>query len=145
DQAKRSGDSFAVLLVDLNGFKSVNDTYGHAAGDEVLRETAKRIEQLVRRGDTLARLGGDEFGLVVRSADTRATAALSSRIQSMVPRAITLADGTVASVGVSVGASTFRRDMRSVDMMLGHADEALYEAKERLSDSAEIVLRTLRS
>jgi diguanylate cyclase (GGDEF)-like protein len=144
-QAERSGHTFSVLLVDLDGFKSVNDTHGHSAGDEVLCAIAKRLEQLVRQGDTCARLGGDEFGLVIRSGDARATAALTSRIQHCVAQPITLSDTTVVSVGASVGAATFHRDMRSVDILLAGADEALYEAKERANGSPEMILRTLRS
>jgi diguanylate cyclase (GGDEF)-like protein len=145
NQAERSGNTFSVLLVDLDGFKSVNDTYGHSAGDEVLCAIAKRLEQLVRQGDTCTRVGGDEFGLVIRSGDARATAALSARIQQCVAQPITLSDNTVVTVGASVGAATYHRDMRSVDMLLAHADAALYEAKEHASGSPELILRTLRS
>jgi diguanylate cyclase (GGDEF)-like protein len=145
NQAERSGHSFSVLLVDLDGFKSVNDTYGHSAGDEVLCAVAKRLEQLVRQGDTCTRVGGDEFGLVIRSGDARATTALGARIQQCVSQPITLSDNTVVSVGASVGAATYHRDMRSADMLLVHADAALYEAKERASGSPEMILRTLRS
>jgi diguanylate cyclase (GGDEF)-like protein len=144
-QAERSGHTFSVLLVDLDGFKSVNDTHGHSAGDEVLCAIAKRLEQLVRQGDTCARLGGDEFGLVIRSGDARATAALTARIQHCVTQPITLSDATVVAVGASVGAATYHRDMQSVDLLLARADEGLYEAKERANGSPEMILRTLRS
>jgi diguanylate cyclase (GGDEF)-like protein len=129
-QSNRSQQQFAVLLMDLNGFKHVNDTYGHAAGDAVLCEVARRLSALVRHGDTLARLGGDEFALVVHDGDARTVAALAARISNAIQRPIVLADGSLVRVGISVGSASCTSTASSAEALLGQADEALYRAKQ---------------
>jgi diguanylate cyclase (GGDEF)-like protein len=129
-QGSQSEQQLAVLLMDLNGFKYVNDTFGHAAGDAVLCEVARRLSGLVRHGDTLARLGGDEFALVVRDGDARTVAALAARISNLVRRPIVLSDGSTVRVGISVGSASCTSAISSAEALLGQADEALYRAKQ---------------
>jgi len=129
--AERSQHPFGVLLMDLDGFKDVNDTFGHAAGDEVLCEVARRLSLLARHGDTVARLGGDEFAVVMREGDDGAAAALAARIRNSVQLPITLSGGNSVCVGISVGAASYTNLVSSVEALLSQADQALYQAKQR--------------
>src|SRR5204863_1676136 len=101
-RARRSREHMAVLLVDLDGFKQVNDSLGHDAGDQLLREVAQRFEQAVRASDTVARFGGDEFALLLESVNEREAVALAQRLLDGVaaPVAIT---GREVSLGASIG------------------------------------------
>ena len=115
----------AVMLLDLDEFKPVNDTYGHAAGDAVLRTVAERLRTAVRPDDHVARLGGDEFVVVCDDLSVDQAAALAQRILTEVTRPVDIGDGEV-SVGASIGASYNTVAGRGV---LGDADRALYAAK----------------
>ena len=132
-QATRSGSSIALLLVDLDDFKDVNDTFGHAIGDAVLSHVAKALSTSVRSGDAAIRLGGDEFLVMMRDCGEaqglRAAEALRgaiSRVTASAPR------GLSASVGVAV----FPDHGATLDEVLGAADEAMYEAKARGKDQS---------
>ena len=125
----RDGVPFAVLYLDLDGFKEVNDGLGHAAGDRLLVAVAGRIQACVRPGDTVARLGGDEFAALLSSA-TDATAARA--VAESLAREVggeCLLDGRPVSVGASIGVAFAPRDGGTSDLLLRHADMALYEAK----------------
>lgn len=128
-RARRNNATFAVLFVDLDGFKSVNDTHGHEAGDELLREVSHRFRKCLRDSDTLARLGGDEFAILLEDVGTNAellTAA--SRLVSSLSRAIELNGATVKS-SCSVGGASYPHDGETIDAILGQADGAMYAAK----------------
>lgn len=128
-QAERSGEAFAVCMLDLDRFKPVNDHYGHEAGDEVLRRLGERLEETLRGEDTVARLGGDEFLLLLR--DYKADHRVFERILEAVSRTIYLeaADITV-DVGGSLGVAVFDA-MAPVDgdQLIRRADQAVYRAK----------------
>ena len=132
NQARRTGSMFCVLLMDLDGFKAVNDRFGHAAGDEVLREVARRVSQEVRQGDLLARIGGDEFAVVVRQGDAETAAALSHRIAQAMRQPIALRSGDAIAVGMSIGVAPFTDGASSASMLVAQADKGLYEAKRQL-------------
>ncbi|BBD40507.1 hypothetical protein Amn_53870 [Aminobacter sp. Y103A] len=120
---------FALLLVDLDDFKAVNDTLGHAAGDSLLVETASRIRTLLRRSDLVARLGGDEFAILLRGALSRADVqALAKRIIQAIsePHAY---EGHKLSIGASLGAAIAPADAREAGTLLKCADLALYRSK----------------
>lgn len=123
------GFPFALLMLDLDGFKAVNDRLGHAAGDDLLRQVAGRLSQVVRDSDTLARLGGDEFAIVLPGADAVAAKAIADRAVTMVARPYVVL-GSPACVGISVGIQGVTggkaTDMEAVKAA---ADEALYAAK----------------
>ena len=121
----------AVLFIDLDGFKAVNDGFGHAAGDETLKEISQRLLTQVRAGDVLARLGGDEFGIVMRDGPTEAAQALARRIVRAVSQPIRLSTGDEVGVGVSVGMAAYANDVMSVRKLVTQADQALYEAKKQ--------------
>ncbi len=133
-QAARGGPQFAVLSLDLDRFKPVNDIYGHQAGDDVLREVATRIGAVARVGDTVARLGGDEFALIMHSANSdeepaAAAATLADRIIDAVGRPISIGDRCV-DVGASIGIAICPMDGTDPETLLRAADMAMYRAKE---------------
>ena len=133
-RADREGTPLAVFLFDLDGFKRVNDRFGHAAGDEVLRQVARRLAGSVRKGDTLARLGGDEFVLVCENATESDAYAITARISSAVSRVAESApefDG----IGASVGLAWRDGEHLSPDELLAAADASMYRVKQSRSSS----------
>ncbi|MDP1536372.1 MAG: EAL domain-containing protein [Burkholderiales bacterium] len=129
-QAERSGKKLAVCYLDLDRFKPINDTLGHAAGDRLLEEVAGRLRDAVRRGDTVARLGGDEFVLLlVNFADMEECAVALLRVLHDVAQPIFI-DDTALAVTASIGVTLFPDDAADADTLLRHADQALYTAKE---------------
>jgi len=127
--AKRSGDSFALLMIDLDRFKPINDVHGHATGDLVLREIARRLESATRAIDTVARLGGDEFVVLLGGDGGRDEAGLvTARIVAAVAEPLAV-HGLRA--GVSVGIAIFPDDGSDADQLLARADAAMYDAKHR--------------
>jgi diguanylate cyclase (GGDEF)-like protein len=127
--ARRDG-ALAVMYLDLDRFKYVNDTLGHPAGDRLLIEIGRRIGGCLRSADTLARLGGDEFTVVLSHLDgVESAAAVAERIVEAVGNAVQLGDETV-HVGASIGISMFPGDGRDADTLQKNADLAMYEAKQ---------------
>jgi diguanylate cyclase (GGDEF)-like protein/PAS domain S-box-containing protein len=121
------GSVLALLFLDLDDFKAVNDRYGHAAGDDVLRTTAARLSHTVRAGDTVARLGGDEFVAVCELTDADELDGLVARVEASVEMPIHLRDGTVtphASIGIAVATS-----VDDPDELLDEADREMYVRK----------------
>ena len=127
----RSHEQFAVLYLDLNDFKIVNDRCGHAAGDKLLVEVGGRLREFVRQVDLVARLGGDEFAIVVVDvADAAIVTALAARIVSSLDRPF-LIDGRQIYTGACVGIALAPADGDNPEFLLKNADEALYDAKHR--------------
>ena len=121
----------AVLFCDLDGFKAVNDTYGHAAGDELLRQVAARIGSTVRPGDTVGRLSGDEFAVLLPAlAGPHAANALAARVAACFATPFRL-EGQQVDVGTSVGIALQTGGGGSVEELLRDADAAMYRNKER--------------
>ena len=128
--AKRSLKQFAVLMVDLNKFKAINDTYGHAAGDTVLVTVAQRLVAIVRSSDTVARLGGDEFVLIIESITEREqVVALGHKLIEVLSESVTLDSGEVVQVGGSVGFAWYPKDGENLRDILDVADQAMYFCK----------------
>ncbi len=130
-QAQRHAHEFAVLVVDLDRFKLINDSLGHRAGDELLREAAQRLSHAVRAVDTTARLGGDEFVILLGGPVTEAEAVEIGKraIQLMEPAMRLL--GIDVHISPSIGIAFFPRDGATVDTLIARADAAMYSAKER--------------
>jgi diguanylate cyclase (GGDEF)-like protein len=126
--SKRDGAQVGVLFVDLDGFKNVNDTYGHAIGDELLKQVARRLVGTVRATDTVARLGGDEFVVVLASVVGIEDAVLVAEKALEVMRLPFQVTGHVLSVSASVGV-TIAHDGDDPESLLNHADGAMYRAK----------------
>jgi diguanylate cyclase (GGDEF)-like protein len=119
---------FALLMIDLDQFKELNDTLGHHLGDELLRCVGPRLGSVVRDGDVVARLGGDEFGVLIRGADAEAATVAATRLRGALARPFALA-GISLHVGASVGIAVFPVHAEDAGTLLRHADVAMYEAK----------------
>jgi diguanylate cyclase (GGDEF)-like protein/PAS domain S-box-containing protein len=129
-QSTRNNGSGVIALVDLDKFKEVNDTYGHASGDELLKITAERLTQSVRSTDTVARMSGDEFLVIFREVSTDEQAiALAQQLLNALTRPIPLTTGDV-TIAASVGLCCFPKHGTSVDELLKCADSAMYSAKK---------------
>lgn len=129
ESAKRRETSLAVLIIDLDSFKMINDTYGHAAGDEVLRVTANRLLRCVRKEDTVARLGGDEFVVLLPNlANMNSAEGVAAKIVKALAVPIPI-EGREVPVSASVGVCAAFADELDSDALLRNADAALYQAK----------------
>lgn len=137
ERARRQGTSIVVGLMDMDDFKPVNDTYGHAMGDTVLMELAYRLKFVLRGSDMVARLGGDEFVLVMENmaSNVQVQTALE-RIHHAVTRPYPLPNGEVVNIGMSMGVTRYPQDPADPDCLLRHADKALYKVKELRGRSA---------
>jgi diguanylate cyclase (GGDEF)-like protein/PAS domain S-box-containing protein len=128
-RSERSREVLAVLLVDLDGFKQVNDSLGHDAGDDLLRSVARRFVDVKRPSDTLARLGGDEFALLVEGANEETAIAVASRLLERLAEPVTVA-GHEFALGASVGIVLHPGGVGTSEELIRHADVAMYAAKE---------------
>ncbi len=129
--ARRYSRSLSVLFFDADRFKRVNDTYGHAAGDAVLRQIGERAESVLRAGDTIGRFGGEEFVVLLPEADAEEAGSIAERIRASVaaePVATLQVEGGLAAT-ISIGLSTYLLDGESEQILLLQADEAMYLAK----------------
>lgn len=127
ERALKTGAPLSVLMLDIDGFKALNDTYGHKAGDTVLRQLARAIVEALRVVDHVGRLGGDEFVVAVPDGDPVAAAGLAARLSVLELPPLEIQDGSL-QVHVSVGVATLRQG-ESVDELLERADEEMYRRK----------------
>jgi diguanylate cyclase (GGDEF)-like protein/PAS domain S-box-containing protein len=128
--SSRQKKRFAVLFLDLDRFKQINDSLGHAIGDKVLQEIAKRLKSLIRKEDTLARLGGDEFTILIQDLKKESDAAiLAKKIIKTIAEPIYIEKHTLYS-SASIGISFFPKDSTDIDDLLMYADNAMYKAKD---------------
>jgi diguanylate cyclase len=125
------GRAFAVLYVDLDGFKAVNDNHGHAAGDEMLQRVAGCLRQVVGPEELVARIGGDEFVVMLADADSLTARAVSDEIIEAISREHRISDGRALRVGCSVGVSMAPAQGREPEVLLARADAALYSVKNQ--------------
>jgi diguanylate cyclase (GGDEF)-like protein len=123
----RSRRSFALLMLDLDGFKLLNDRFGHPAGDDLLREVAVALSRAIRDQDTVARVGGDEFCVLAPETDTAGAQGLVARVEASVERVVAGVD----VLGASAGAAVFPQDGTTADGLLEAADQRLLGAKRR--------------
>lgn len=131
-RARRSGASVALLYVDLDDFKAVNDSLGHAAGDELLRRIAVRLRGVVRSTDLLARQGGDEFLILLTDLERdprMAAEAVAKQVEQALLEPFMIADAEF-EIGSSIGISIYPHDANDADQLLRHADAAMYEVKQ---------------
>lgn len=141
----------ALLYLDLDGFKQVNDRFGHAAGDTVLQAVAARINAVARIGDVTARIGGDEFVMIAEVADCAAAEAIGERLIAKIATTYALPGGADAAIGVSIGIACAPDHGTTVTELLARADAALYLAKAKgksrcaIADEAAEVSRSLHS
>jgi diguanylate cyclase (GGDEF)-like protein len=126
--AERGGRNVALLFLDLDRFKEINDSLGHALGDLALQEVARRLQATTRVEETLARLGGDEFVLVAEGADHEAAAMIALRMLRLLIEPIE-ASGNLLSIGGSIGIAIYPADGETADELIRHTDIAMYRAK----------------
>ena len=126
--AERNNVTFAVVFVDLDGFKPINDALGHAAGDAVLKSVARRLEQSVRKCDVVARFGGDEFVIILSDIDETAVPSVARMIISTVALPHEF-NGKTVTLTSSLGIATYPDSGRSVDELVARADAAMYRSK----------------
>jgi diguanylate cyclase (GGDEF)-like protein/PAS domain S-box-containing protein len=147
-RARRTGQAGALLFLDLDKFKRINDSLGHSIGDELLKEIARRLQATLREEDTIARLGGDEFVVLLEGlgqGQEHAVAQardIAEKVRTLFTEAFLL-DGHELYVTASIGIVTFPQDGDSVDTLLRHADTAMYHAKGAGRDGARIFERRM--
>jgi diguanylate cyclase (GGDEF)-like protein len=127
--AMRAQQSFAVLFVDLDHFKNINDTYGHAAGDEVLRVVARTLSNNVRRSDVLGRIGGEEFSVFLPDTDLHGAHRLAEHVRVAIEACQPEVDGVRLKITASIGVAVRTSAQQSMQAIQQHADEAMYQAK----------------
>lgn len=128
--AERRGTYFALLFCDLDNFKPINDQYGHAAGDVVLRRVAEILSEGRRQTDTVARLGGDEFVVLLTGLDDACSAAIHVAQQLLAAISMPFdVEGRTLTVGVSIGIALYKDIHTSPSQLLSQADIAMYQAK----------------
>ena len=129
--AQRSNRQFALLFIDLDNFKAVNDRFGHSAGDEMLKDVARRLSRCLRNEDTLARLGGDEFVVLLENIrDMEDVQRVADQVLAQFPCSVS-AGGEVIEVTASIGISFYPQHGNTPARLLGKADHAMYEAKRQ--------------
>jgi diguanylate cyclase (GGDEF)-like protein len=129
--ATRNDTLLAVCYLDLDGFKQVNDVFGHAAGDELLQETAHRLKCTVRSNDTVCRLGGDEFVLLINDLHKREdVAVILDKVLAIIQEPVELETDQVY-ISASIGVSFFANDSDDANQLMLYADQAMYRAKHQ--------------
>jgi diguanylate cyclase (GGDEF)-like protein len=130
DAARETGEFVAVLYIDLDGFKRINDEFGHRIGDIFLRRTAERFRSSLRENDLLARVGGDEFvSISMGMRQPEDGLELVQRLLASLERPLNLAEGLALGCSASIGVAIYPRDGQTVEELERHADEAMYAAK----------------
>jgi diguanylate cyclase (GGDEF)-like protein len=138
DYAERRDTSLAVVVVDVNDFKTINDTMGHLAGDQVLREVSAALRKNIRATDTVARLGGDEFIIVASDmANETSVERFVKSLQGAIERPIMVNDSAMV-VSASLGFSIYPRDAKDATKLLRVADQRMYSLKRRPVHSAQL-------
>ena len=127
--AERDGTSFTLMFIDLNGFKQVNDNFGHDAGDMIIRICAERLSACLRRSDSVARIGGDEFTLLLQNIGSHTDVAhIAEKVIAAIAQPADI-NGNLVVVGCSIGIAIYPQAGRDADTLLKHADMAMYRAK----------------
>jgi diguanylate cyclase (GGDEF)-like protein/PAS domain S-box-containing protein len=139
-QARRDGTTLAVLFLDLDNMKSINDTFGHATGDRVLTAVGERLARTIRAGDTVARVGGDEFLVLLSDNDTVEAEAVARKILERISEPLTV-DRDELYLTTSIGVALFPGDGRDAQTLIRHADGAMYRVKEAGGHDLELSSR----
>jgi len=130
-RANRNHTSVAIVFLDLDGFKAVNDTYGHYIGDKLLVGLSRRMKQILRKEDTLSRIGGDEFLIILQDMDVSGCAIILDRLLDVTRQPIMIEKKTL-QVSSSIGITVYPKDYCNGDgdQLIRHADQAMYIAKQ---------------
>lgn len=132
--ANRAARAISLLFIDLDGFKPVNDTYGHGIGDRLLKEVAERLLTCLRDGDTAARIGGDEFVVILLESDLERAVTVAHRILGTLRVPYEFGKKTITSISASIGIAAYPNHAGELDALLAAADNAMYTAKESGKD-----------
>jgi diguanylate cyclase (GGDEF)-like protein len=127
--SQRANQSFAVLFIDLDHFKSINDTYGHAVGDDVLRAVAQTLQSAVRRSDIVGRIGGEEFSVFLPNTHVQGAQQLAETLRLAIESIHIDVDGVRLKITASIGVAAKRYEQETMQVIQQHADQAMYEAK----------------
>ena len=137
-RSQRYGHKFILAMMDMNGFKRINDTFGHPVGDQVLRQLADCLKTSVRESDFLARVGGDEFALLMPETDPETGRQVIERLQDNIKNLkLILPEGKTDSLSISVGCSSYPVNENSSSGLFHIADQKLYEAKRILKNELD--------
>jgi diguanylate cyclase (GGDEF)-like protein len=129
--AQRSQQPCALIMLDIDHFKAINDTHGHQAGDDVLKTLARVIGQNVREADTVGRLGGEELAVLLPNTDGEVAASLAERLRQSVEAIPHVVNGQALTVTVSLGVASLWANTDTLDTLLSRADQAMYAAKHQ--------------
>ena len=132
--SKRNKENFAILFLDLDHFKEINDTLGHDVGDLLLKESVARVQMLIRENDIFARIGGDEFVLVLTNIDRNYISKIAAKVVSSL-KAPFLINKDIIKISTSVGIAVFPEDGSNIDTLLKNADQAMYNTKSTGRDN----------
>ncbi len=130
DLASKYGYSFTLIIMDIDHFKKINDTYGHSVGDQVLVDFADKVRKTIRSGDVFGRHGGEEFGIIIRKTNRETALEIGEKLRKSIETMRFEADGKTFGITVSIGAVQFSEVYETFDQMMIACDEALYQAKE---------------
>ncbi|NLM27267.1 MAG: diguanylate cyclase [Clostridiaceae bacterium] len=130
-RAKRNNEELSLLIMDLDNFKLINDTFGHAAGDEVIRDVGSIIKTSFRKTDITGRLGGEEFAVVLKNASLKEAKRVAEKFRDFVTRRKVIYEGQEIGFTVSIGIAVIRDDINDIEDILKKADSALYKAKAK--------------
>ncbi len=136
--SSRTSKPISLIFIDLDGFKPVNDTYGHSIGDRLLKEVAKRLMTCIRDGDTAARLGGDEFVVLLLESDMDRAIKITKRILEKLSEPYELGKKHISSISASIGIAGYPIHADDFDSLLTAADNAMYDAKKGGKDRYSI-------
>ena len=135
-QSKRDGALFGILYIDIDGFKPVNDTHGHQAGDDLLRQIGDRLTGRARESDVVARLGGDEFAVILAHVDRKESVArVVQDIEQSISAPYTV-KGEAVTIGASIGASVYPDDGEDIDQLIALSDQRMYDNKKARKKTA---------
>jgi diguanylate cyclase (GGDEF)-like protein len=137
---RRRQEELVVLVLDVDRFKDINDTYGHMAGDDVLREVAQRLAGATRDGDSIARLGGDEFAILLPGASETEGSKVAERVSDCLSEPI-VTGASAIKVYISAGLAVFPREGTDAETLFRRADAAMYVAKREHSAARETRIR----
>ena len=132
--SNRSSRPIVLLFIDLDGFKPINDTYGHSIGDRLLKEVAERLETCLREGDTAARIGGDEFVIILLESNLERAISVAHRILGTLRVPYEFGKKNISSISGSIGIAEYPNHAEDLDSLISAADSAMYEAKKNGRD-----------
>jgi len=124
-----NNSKFAIMFIDLDHFKSINDIYGHQVGDELLKIVSKRIKSIIKKSDLAARIGGDEFLILLKDVDIDQIASISNRILISISESIII-NNIYCKIGASIGVSIFPEDGNTIFNLISKSDEEMYKNKK---------------